>query len=905
MILKMSLTHKTILGFIFLIVLLAGVNIYGTSYVLENLQEERLKTSEVVFAKSLSKRIYRAVIEGDIHYITDILFDEKNLRSEKIEYILVFDMKWHLLAHTYLNEFPKALLQHRSLKPGEEYLLTQIQGEGLSVYDIYVPVMEGIKQVGMIHLGIKADYIQNIITPTKSASNMTILLTLIISAIAAVFAIPVSRTITRPVMKLKKLAEKISNGELDTAIDIQSGDEIGALAKAFSQMTENLRNTTVSKDYMDNILHSMNDCLIVLSPDGTIQIVNTAVLNLLEYREEELIDQPIEKIFSRDIQMQEHDSPSAIRDHAIINEECRLITKNGHLMPVIFSSSFMQDKKGDIQGIVCVAQDISDRKWIEEALMASEDYFRSFVENSQDSMYNISVDGTIMSINPAASKLNDINAAEEMVGTKYTAHVIGDKTSVENAIVQASTGSNAAIEYKTLSKKGREVWWDAKFTPVKDLDGSIKSISIVARDMTKNKEMEEELRQAQELLMREHNKLIDLFKEVEEGKKVWENTMDCMGDMIIIADNDGKIRRYNKPLREFTTKTDEELLGRNWEDLMHEIELETVTFYAGSIELLHKPTHRWFTLNSSLFKEDSKEHSGTVITIHETTEAKKITEELEKAYSELKASQSAVLQREKMASIGQLAAGVAHEINNPMGFITSNLGTLGKYTKKLTEFINDQTALCTSVQKDELMETLQEKRKKLKVDYILDDLDALITESLDGAERVKRIVQNLKTFSRVDESEYKDADINECIESTLNIVWNELKYKATMHKEYQSLPPVKCYPQQLNQVFMNLLVNAAHSIEKQGEITIKTWNGNGFINISISDTGCGIPAENVDKIFEPFFTTKEVGKGTGLGLSISYEIIKKHKGDIMIKSEIGKGTDFTIRIPLVEDNSDE
>jgi signal transduction histidine kinase len=275
--------------------------------------------------------------------------------------------------------------------------------------------------------------------------------------------------------------------------------------------------------------------------------------------------------------------------------------------------------------------------------------------------------------------------------------------------------------------------------------------------------------------------------------------------------------------------------------------------------------------------------------------------ELEKAYEELKATQSKILQQEKMASIGQLAAGVAHEINNPIGFITSNLGTLGKYVEKFTGFIQAQSEVIAAIDSASRAEELKEMREKLKLDYVMEDVNALIKESLDGAGRVKTIVQDLKTFSRVDEAMYQHADINECIESTLNIVWNELKYKTTVQKEYGEIPLTKCYPQQLNQVFMNLLVNSAHAIEKQGEIVIKTWNGSGVINISISDTGSGIPKDKLNRIFEPFFTTKEIGKGTGLGLSITYDIVKKHNGDITVESEEGKGTVFTLKIPVVEE----
>lgn len=282
-------------------------------------------------------------------------------------------------------------------------------------------------------------------------------------------------------------------------------------------------------------------------------------------------------------------------------------------------------------------------------------------------------------------------------------------------------------------------------------------------------------------------------------------------------------------------------------------------------------------------------------------------EELEKAYAGLKAAQSHMLQQEKMASIGQLAAGVAHEINNPVGFITSNLGSLQKYAAKLTEFISAQSDAIAELTKgggaSNAEQGLNERKKALKIDYIIEDLGNLIKESLDGADRVKKIVQDLKGFSRFDEAEHKIADINSGLDSTINIVWNELKYKAKVKRDYGNLPMIKCNLGQLNQVFMNILVNASHAIEKQGEITVKTWSDEDYIFVSISDTGSGIPEDKISRIFEPFFTTKEVGKGTGLGLSIAYDIVKKHNGDMEVESVVGKGTTFTIKIPLIEADS--
>lgn len=265
-------------------------------------------------------------------------------------------------------------------------------------------------------------------------------------------------------------------------------------------------------------------------------------------------------------------------------------------------------------------------------------------------------------------------------------------------------------------------------------------------------------------------------------------------------------------------------------------------------------------------------------------------ESLNAAFTELKDTQSKMLQKEKMASIGQLASGVAHEINNPVGFIKSNLGTLKKYTDQLTNFIREQTDILKSFNKSV---TLDEE-----LEYIINDIPLLVDESLDGAERVTKIVESLKSFSRVDEAGWTLANINDGLKSTLNIVMNEIKYKAELIMELGVLPEIKCNLGQINQVFMNLLVNAAQAIETKGTITVRSRPEGEYILIEIADTGCGIPEETRNRIFEPFFTTKPVGKGTGLGLSISYDIVKKHGGSFEVESKLGEGTTFSIRLPV-------
>ena len=263
-----------------------------------------------------------------------------------------------------------------------------------------------------------------------------------------------------------------------------------------------------------------------------------------------------------------------------------------------------------------------------------------------------------------------------------------------------------------------------------------------------------------------------------------------------------------------------------------------------------------------------------------------------------------LMQSEKMSAIGLLAAGVAHEINNPIGFVMSNIGTLTGYVGAFKKVLRKYETLAGKVRgadaaaRDTLLSEMESVHLKEDLPYMLDDIDKLLAESMEGTERIRDIVHNLKSFARVDETSAREASINEGIETTLKVVWNELKYKCDVHKKLGELPLIRCYPGQLNQVFLNVLVNAAQAIEEHGDITIETQHLDGHVVIRFSDTGGGIRPEHLSRIFDPFFTTKAVGQGTGLGLSISHGIIRKHHGTIDVESELGKGTTFTIRLPV-------
>lgn len=277
---------------------------------------------------------------------------------------------------------------------------------------------------------------------------------------------------------------------------------------------------------------------------------------------------------------------------------------------------------------------------------------------------------------------------------------------------------------------------------------------------------------------------------------------------------------------------------------------------------------------------------------------------LQRNERELRLAQTQILQSEKLASVGQLAAGVAHEINNPIGFVQSNLGALKTQVEQLLAVIESyrqaEPALAGHV---DLMAKIEQAKSAADLEYVREDVLSVIKESLDGVARVKRIVEDLRDFSRVDSAEWHQTNLERGLESTLSIAWNEIRPKADVIKEFGGLPEIECIGSQINQVFLCLLMNAAQAIETRGTITLRTGFDAEHVWVEVTDTGCGIPPENLSRIFDPFFTTKPVGKGAGLGLSLAYGIVKTHHGRIEADSKVGVGTTFRVRLPIRQPGS--
>jgi two-component system NtrC family sensor kinase len=309
---------------------------------------------------------------------------------------------------------------------------------------------------------------------------------------------------------------------------------------------------------------------------------------------------------------------------------------------------------------------------------------------------------------------------------------------------------------------------------------------------------------------------------------------------------------------------------------------------------------------------DTGDGGYCLIVFHDVSEAHARQQELQRRHAQLRqtlvrlaGAQEQLVQSEKMASIGQLAAGVAHEINNPIGYVHSNLGSLQEYLHSLFSLIEVYERALRLPDPKVMLPEIEEMRDRYDIDFITGDLPQLMSESREGIERVTAIVRNLKDFSYSGRDDsWKSTDLHAGLDSTINIIWNELKYKVTLEKHYAKLPLVQCRPSELNQVFMNILLNASHAIDERGTITVSTGVEGDEVWIDVQDSGHGIPDEILQKIFDPFFTTKPVGSGTGLGLSISYGIVKKHNGRIEARNIPGAGACFRITLPIRQPTAD-
>jgi len=535
---------------------------------------------------------------------------------------------------------------------------------------------------------------------------------------------------------------------------------------------------------------------------------------------------------------------------------------------------------------------IAEQKRAEDALRESEERFRVISASALDAVILINDDGNGVYWNPAAERIFEY-ASEEIMGQNVHDALMPERYRAQfkkgfKEFKETGEGNavGKVVELTAKRKGGDEFPMEIAVSPIR-----IKEkywASAIIRDITERKQHEEQLKKFQFMVESAHDAIF--FKDLQ-SRYVMAN---------------------NKTIEAFGLSRDE-VIGKNDLEIMSEgeeakinIEADKFVFKTGETKKITKHMtgadgkEYWFQAIKTPHFDNNGNIVGLVGIARDITELKQ-SEKLKER----------LIQSDRLAAIGQLAAGVAHELNNPLGYVYSNLNSLREYIKDLKKYYQavhefiEETDQSSAKPIRRKAKRIVELGENLGIVEIMEDIESLSIESINGAKRAKDIVINLKNFSRPGETKPSMADINEGIESTIAIVWNEIRYHIKINKELGDLPLISCRSQELNQVVLNLLLNAAQAMKEPGNIWIRSRSKNGFVEIEVEDEGEGIPPENISKIFDPFFTTKPVGKGTGLGLSISYGIVQRHNGEMLVDSTPGKGSKFTVRIPnegIIEEN---
>jgi two-component system, NtrC family, sensor kinase len=553
--------------------------------------------------------------------------------------------------------------------------------------------------------------------------------------------------------------------------------------------------------------------------------------------------------------------------------------KNGEIFWEAATITPITNLKGIITHFLAVKEDVTERRRAEEALRASEKRYRLLFERNLAGVLRTTLEGRVLDCNQATVRMLGYDSLEE-VRAFPAAHFYCDPSDREVFLTKLrSERSFSNHEMRLRRKDGEAFWVIASFTVVEDESGVGGIIEGTLVDITERKRAEKELRLTQSSLERASDAVewID-----SQGRIVYVNEAECL------------------------------ILGRSREELL--------SLSVPDIDPLF-PKEKWpvfwedlKTRGSITFETQHQSKPGRVFPVEVTAnyiefDGQEYCFAFARDITERRALEGQLRQAQKLEGIGQLAVGIAHEINTPTQFVTDNLTFLSDSWKSVHELLeryrgairNAGEALPTGV-----AEGLQQAEQTCDLDFIDSEVPRAIEQSLDGAHRVAKIVRAMKEFSHPGSADKTATDLNKGIESTITVARNEWKYVSEIVMEFDAaLPPVMCYPSDINQVVLNLIVNAAHAIKEKiregekGRITVGTRTQNDCVEISVSDTGNGIPKAIRTRVFDPFFTTKEVGKGTGQGLALAYTVVvKKHSGNIWFETEIGQGTTFFITLPI-------
>jgi PAS domain S-box-containing protein len=635
-----------------------------------------------------------------------------------------------------------------------------------------------------------------------------------------------------------------------------------------------------SEERYRRIVDTANEGIWMLDEQDRTAFVNTRMAEMLGYTAEEIFGKPAE-LFLCEGELSDHRKKMETRRKGISEHyERKLCRKDGTIRWTIISGTPILDAQGNFRGSFGMFTDITERKKFEKTLKEKETRYRLLIERMSNAVVVYEAvdngdDFVFKSFNRAGEKIENISR-DKVIGKRVTKVFPGVKE-FRLLDVFRRVWKTGIPEFLQASKyeDERASGWRENY--VYKLPSG--EIVAVYDDVTERKQAEDALRESEE-------KYRTLTENINVG--IYRTT----------PGKDGVFLEANLAMIKMFGYTKDEFLKLKMCDLYNNPEERTI--FNDKIIKNGFQRNREFVSKrkdgTTFIGSDSgvavKDKDGTVIYFDG------ILEDI----TERKYMEQMLLQSEKMASIGTLTAGIAHEINNPMGYILCNIKVLEKYSEYYTQFYDGLRELFLHYNQspgiDKFYEEFQRLATRLNIEYYVKDMSKAVAESIEGAEQIRKIIIDLQDFARPEKYEIKPTDINNALEKTLNVIWNEIKYKAEVIKNFGQLPKVECDSQRISQVFMNILVNAVQAIENTGKIMIDTFIENEYAVIQIRDTGKGIPQKYQSQIFDAFFTTKDPGKGTGLGLTIAYRIIQEHNGQITVESGEAKGTTFTVKLPI-------
>jgi two-component system, NtrC family, sensor kinase len=667
-----------------------------------------------------------------------------------------------------------------------------------------------------------------------------------------------------------------------------------------------------SQEHLQTVMTSAPIVLYAINRQGIFTFSEGKGLEILKLHSGKLVGSSIYDVYA--------DKPEIIEyfNRAIQGEKLENIVINyaGFFLDIRYS--ILRDEQDNIAGITGIALDITERYKVKEALQQSEQKFRNLVENANDIIYQLTPDGVFSYVSPNWVDILG-HEVQEVEGKVFTLFVHPDDLPICLGTLRRALENGekqSGIEYRVKHKNGTWRWHTSNLSVLRDGNSNIVSVVGIARDISERKQAEEALRDSEER---------------------FRNLVESTHDLIWEIDENAVYTYVSPQVKDILGYEAEEVLGKTPFDFMPPEEAYSITeimsnrvawrLPIANLENtnIHKNGHIVILETSGVpFFDKAGNFKGYRGIDRDITKRKQTEEaikqskaQLEQALRQLQNTQAQLIQTEKMSSLGQLVAGVAHEINNPINFVYGNI-------KHARNYITDLFRLITLYQDiyPQPAREIEVEIETIDLNFLIEDFPKLLDSMEVGAERIRGIVRSLRTFSRLDESAVKAVDLHQGIDSTLILLQSRLQPPLSSQtiqvvKEYSNLPLVKCYPGELNQVFMNLLNNAIDAIEKRNRshnfqviqanpsiIRIRTEmnsepNSIPWVVIRIADNGIGMSEEVRSRAFDPFFTTKSVGEGTGLGLAISYQIVVElHKGRLYCISSPGEGAEFAIEIPI-------